>query len=47
LVMKQQLAVVEGMNTKTMDLSRLQNGVYILQLNQDNTKAVKKLIVQH
>jgi len=47
LVMKQQLAVVEGMNTKTMDLSRLQNGVYILQLNQDDTKAVKKLIVQH
>lgn len=47
LVMKQQITVVEGMNTKTMDLSRLQNGVYILQLNQDNTKSVKKLIVQH
>ncbi len=47
LVMKQQIAVVEGMNTKTMDLSRLQNGVYILQLNQDNAKSVKKLIVQH
>ncbi len=47
LVMKQQISVVEGMNTKTMDLSRLQNGVYILQLNQDNLKAVKKLIVQH
>jgi hypothetical protein len=47
LVMKQQISVVEGMNTKTMDLSRLLNGIYILQLNQDNTRAVKKLIVQH
>jgi hypothetical protein len=47
LVMKQQIAVVEGMNTKTMDVSRLQNGMYILQLNQGNTRAVTKLIVQH
>jgi hypothetical protein len=35
------------MNTKTMDLSHLQNGVYILQLSQDNNRSVKKLIVQH
>ena len=47
LVMKKQIAVVEGMNIKTMDLSRLQNGVYILQLQQDNTKSIKKLVVQH
>lgn len=47
LVMKRQLAVEEGMNTKTMDLSALENGVYILQWSQDNAKSVKKLIVQH
>lgn len=47
LVMRQRLAVAEGMNTKTMDLARLQNGVYILQLNQGSTKSIAKLIVQH
>jgi hypothetical protein len=47
LVMKQQTTLIQGMNTKTMDLSHLQNGVYILQLSQDNNRSVKKLIVQH
>ncbi|HEV8286363.1 MAG TPA: M43 family zinc metalloprotease [Chitinophagaceae bacterium] len=47
LMMKQQITVTEGMNIRTMDLNRLQNGVYILQLNRDNTKAIKKLVVQH
>jgi hypothetical protein len=47
LVMKQQIMVVEGMNTKTMDLSRLRNGMYILQFNQGSIRSVKKLIVQH
>jgi hypothetical protein len=47
LVMKQQIAMIEGANTKTMNLSRLQNGVYILQLNQDNSRSVNKLIIQH
>src|SRR4030095_10757420 len=47
LVMRRQIPVVEGMNTKTMNLGQLQNGMYILQLSQDNIKSVKKLIVQH
>jgi hypothetical protein len=47
VVMKQQIAVTEGLNTKTINLNRLQNGVYIFQLNQDNTKVVKKLVLQH
>jgi hypothetical protein len=47
LVMKKQISITKGMNTRTMDLSSLQNGVYILQLSQDNIKSVKKLIVQH
>jgi hypothetical protein len=47
MVMKQRITVVEGMNIKAINLSRLQNGLYILQLNQGNTKSVKKLIVQH
>jgi len=47
IVMKKQISVVEGMNTKTIDLTRLQNGVYLLQLGQNNVTSVKKLIVQH
>ena len=30
-----------------MDVTRLQNGLYVLQIAGDNIKAVKKLIVQH
>ena len=47
VVMKQQIAFTEGLNTKTINLNRLQNGVYIFQLNRDNTKVVKKLVLQH
>jgi pregnancy-associated plasma protein-A/type IX secretion system substrate protein len=47
LVMKQKLAVVEGPNTRTLDVARLRNGVYILQLNQRSTKSIAKLVVQH
>lgn len=47
LVMKQEISVVEGMNTKILELGQLQNGLYILQLSQDNAKSLKKVIVQH
>ena len=47
LIMKQQMAMIEGMNTKMMDLSNLRNGIYIFQLNQDHNRSVKKLIIQH
>jgi hypothetical protein len=45
--MRKQISVVEGMNTKTMNLGQLQNGMYILQLNQNNINSIGKLIIQH
>jgi hypothetical protein len=47
LVMKQQLAVVSGANSKQVDLGRLTNGFYLVQLNQNNRRTVQKIIVQH
>jgi hypothetical protein len=47
LVMKQQLAVTAGNNSKQLDLSRLANGFYIMQVNQNNWSKAKKIIIQH
>jgi hypothetical protein len=47
LVMRKQISVVEGMNTKTINLGQLQNGMYILQMNHNNIKSIGKLIIQH
>jgi hypothetical protein len=47
LVYRNSIPVVKGDNIKEMDLSRLANGIYILLLNQNNDKRVRKLIVQH
>ncbi|HET9824785.1 MAG TPA: T9SS type A sorting domain-containing protein [Chitinophagaceae bacterium] len=47
LVMKQRFGVTEGNNLKSMDLTRFQNGVYVLQFNQGGTMSSAKLIVQH
>ena len=47
LVLRKTIAVIAGENTNQLDVSRLANGVYILQLNQDNNKQVRKLVVQH
>ena len=47
LVMKQQMAVVAGANSKQLDFGRLTNGFYLVQLNQDNRRTVQKIIVQH
>jgi type IX secretion system substrate protein/pregnancy-associated plasma protein-A len=47
LVYRNTIAAVKGDNVKQVDVSRLANGIYILQLNQNNDKKVVKLIVQH
>lgn len=47
LVIRQRIAVAQGMNAKTIDLSNVQNGVYILQLAAGDMRSVKKLILQH
>jgi hypothetical protein len=47
LVIKEKLAVREGFNTRTMDVSRLRSGSYILQLNQGSARFLVKLVVQH
>ena len=47
LLSRNTIGVVKGENTKLVDVSKLANGIYILQLNQDNDKRVRKLIVQH
>lgn len=46
-VLKQQLPVTKGINARTINLSRLMNGLYIIQISQNNTKFVSKLVVQH
>lgn len=47
LVMKQKIYVSEGPGTNTIDVSRLANGFYILQLNQGQERKSKKFIIQH
>jgi hypothetical protein len=47
LVMKQQLAVVAGNNSKQLDLGRLMNGFYLVQVNQAKGRTVQKIIIQH
>src|SRR5205814_2042801 len=47
LIMKQQMAVVAGANSKQLDLGKLTNGFYLVQLNQNNRRTSQKIIVQH
>lgn len=47
LVMKQQIAVSEGINTRNLDLGKLANGFYILQYNQGRRREIGKFIIQH
>jgi len=47
LVMKQQVAVVAGANSKQLDLGGLMNGFYLVQVNQNNRRMVQKIIIQH
>jgi hypothetical protein len=47
MMVKKNTVVTEGMNTNSMDISALSNGVYILALSQSGQRSVKKLIVQH
>jgi hypothetical protein len=46
LMMKLEVLVSNG-NTKEIDVSRLANGIYFLQLNNGTDKTTRKFIVQH
>lgn len=46
LMMKQEVLVSKS-NTKAIDVSRLGNGIYFLQLNNGTDKTTRKFIVQH
>ena len=47
LVLKQRMENVKGANTKVLDISRLCNGIYLVELQQGTRKSVAKLIIQH
>jgi hypothetical protein len=47
LVLKQQMAVVTGANSKQLDLGNLMNGFYLVQINQNNRRVTQKIIIQH
>ncbi len=47
VMLKQSITVAAGENTRQLDVSRLVNGVYIVQLNSNSEKRMGKLIVQH
>jgi hypothetical protein len=47
LVMKQQMVVVAGENSKQLDLTGLSNGFYLVQINQNNQRSIQKIIIQH
>ena len=46
LVYKQQVGVEEGENNKTISLSNLASGTYILQYSQNEIRRTQKIIVQ-
>ena len=47
LVMKQTIFITDGNTANDINVDRLANGVYILQLNQGSQKQTRKFIVQH
>ena len=47
LVMKQQIFISAGKDYHQIDVSKLVNGIYFLQLNDGADKRTKKFIVQH
>jgi len=47
LVSQQKIFIAEGANTRVLDVSRLVNGIYMVQLQQGTSRSVAKLVVQH
>jgi hypothetical protein len=47
LVDKQQLAVAAGLNLKQLNFGKLSNGFYLVQINQNNSRSVQKLVILH
>jgi hypothetical protein len=47
LVMKQNTFISDGNTANNINVGKLANGAYILQLNQGNQKQTRKFIVQH
>jgi hypothetical protein len=47
LMMRKQVLVTGGHSSNRIDVNRLANGVYFLQLYQGGIKQTKKFIVQH
>jgi len=46
MVFRQEFGVSAGENTKTMNLGKLSNGVYILQFRQKELRQTQKLVIQ-
>jgi hypothetical protein len=47
LVLKQKIAAEKGANRRVLDVSRLLNGTYLVQLQQGESRSTTKILVQH
>jgi hypothetical protein len=47
LVDKQQMPVVEGVNSKQLNFGKLSNGFYLVQISQNNRQNIQKIVIQH